>query len=83
MNWLNIVAVLCIYAFFNQIGSDNNIIPTEQMNLAAYKDKEEKHADLLLNAHEMKVSFDFYHILLFSTLCDIKQFLCKSLVQIS
>eukprot|EP00112_Aurelia_sp_Birch-Aquarium-sp1_P024983 Seg81.18 transcript_id=Seg81.18/GoldUCD/mRNA.D3Y31 product="Kinesin heavy chain" protein_id=Seg81.18/GoldUCD/D3Y31 len=27
----------------------------EQMNLAAYKDKEEEHADLLLNAHEMKV----------------------------
>eukprot|EP00794_Sanderia_malayensis_P003372 gene3372-3861_t len=26
----------------------------EQMNLAAYKDKEEEHADLLLSAHEMK-----------------------------
>ena len=27
----------------------------EQMNLAAFRDKEEKHADLLLSAHEMKV----------------------------
>ena len=72
---------MCIYAFFDQISSDNDTIPTEQMNLAAYKDKEEKHADLLLNAHEMKVRFDFYHIL-FSTLCDTKQLLCKSLVQI-
>jgi len=30
----------------------------EQMNLAAFRDKEEKHADLLLSAHEMKAALE-------------------------
>ena len=33
-----------------------NYCLSEQMNLAAFKDKEEEHAGLLLSAHEMKVS---------------------------